>query len=136
MKAPAAPLAEVISQGGRAGAVESADDGFRLEFREPSEKIPSGVTPEHLFAGAWAACFHGAVRAIAQQRKQPVEGSTVTARVQRNKEPGSRPFTVELSVSLPGIDEDEARRILSDAHQMCSYSQATRGNVDVKTSTN
>lgn len=129
-------MAEVISQGGRAGSVESADDGFRVALREPTDQNPSGVTPEHLFGGAWAACYHGAIRYIAQQRKLPVEGSTVTARVQRHTEEGSRPFTVELSVSLPGIDEDEARRILSDALQMCSYTQATRGNVDVKTTMN
>src|SRR5690606_18446211 len=62
MKTTLAPIAEVISQGGRTGSVESADDGFRVEFREPSEDNPSGVTPEHLFGAAWAACYHGAVR--------------------------------------------------------------------------
>lgn len=136
MKMTVAPVAEVISQGGRTGSVESADDGFRVEFIEPSDDNPSGVTPEHLFGGAWAACFHGAVRHIAQQRKQPVQGSTVTARVQRSVEEGGRAFTVELSVSLPGVDEDEAQRILRDAHQMCSYTKATRGNVEVKTTLN
>lgn len=136
MKTSLAPIAEVISQGGRSDSVETADDGFRVQFREPSEDQPGGLTPEHLFGAAWAACYHGAVRHIAQQRKHPVEGSTVTARVQRHTEEGARPFTVELSVTLPGIDEDAAQRILRDAHQLCSYTRATHGNVELKTTLN
>jgi lipoyl-dependent peroxiredoxin len=131
------PIAEVISQGGRSGTVETADDGFRLEFQEPSEQNPSGLTPEHLFGAAWAACYHGAVRYVAEQRKLPVKGSTVTARVQRQTEDGAtQPFRVELRVSLPGIEEAEAERILREAHQMCSYTRATRGQVALTTTLN
>lgn len=132
-----APIAEVISQGGRSGSVETADAGFRLQFQEPSEQNPAGLTPEHLFGAAWAACYHGAVRYIAEQRKLPVKGSTVTARVRRQTEEGAtQPFHVELRVTLPGIDESEAQRILRDAHQMCSYTKATRGNVGLTTTLN
>ena len=136
MKTTLNPIAEVISQGGRDGSVETADDGFRLDFKEPTDENPSGLTPEHLFGAAWAACYHSAVRYIAQQRKHPVDGSTVTARVQKPSDENGPAFIVELSVTLPGIDEDAAQRILREAHQMCCYTRATRGNVELKTTLN
>jgi lipoyl-dependent peroxiredoxin len=135
MSSTTTPIAEVINQGGRNGTVETSDDGFRLQFEEPSEKNPGGVTPEHLFGAAWAACYHGAVLYVARQRKQNIEGSTVTARVQRNPD-GDKPFTVELRVTLPGVDEDEAGRITRAAHEMCSYTKATRGRVELSTTLN
>ena len=137
MSTTPAPIAEVISQGGRSGSVETADAGFRLEFAAPSEKNPSGLTPEHLFGAAWAACYHGALRYVAEQRKQPVKGSTVTARVQRNTAGNApHPLSVELRVTLPGIDEDEAQQVIRQAHDMCTYTKLTRGNVDLKTTLN
>jgi lipoyl-dependent peroxiredoxin len=136
MSTTTAPIAETISQGGRSGSVETANDGFRLNFQEPSDQNSEGLTPEHLFGAAWAACYHGAILYIARQRKHHVEGSTVTARVQRNNGEHARPFTVEMSVSLPGVDEHEAQRIMHDAHQMCCYTRATHGNVDLRTTLN
>lgn len=125
------PIAETISQGGRAGSVETAQEGFNLHFKPPSEANSQGFSPEHLFAGAWAACFNGAVKYIAKESGHADEGITVTARVQLQPE-GPQPFSVELRVSIPGLDETKAEHVVAKAHAMCAYSKATKGNVSVK----
>ena len=121
---PLPPIAETISQGGRAGSVETAEAGFNLHFKAPSSGNEQGLTPEHLFGATWAACFNGAVKYIAKESGHADEGITVTARVQLHPS-GPQPFTVELLVSIPDLDEHKA-------HAMCAYSKATRGNVGVK----
>ncbi len=126
------PLAETLSQGGRAGSVETAEAGFNLQFQPPSPENPQGLTPEHLFGGAWAACFNGAVKHIAKESGHADEGITVTARVQLHPQ-GPQPFSVELRVSIPDLDEAKAAQVLAKAHALCAYSKATKGNVEVKT---
>lgn len=135
MKTTTPSIAETISQGGRSGTVETAEEGFKLQLTAADDSH-QGLTPEHLFGAAWAACFHSAVLHCAKQTKLNVEGSTVTARVQQLEGEGEKPFDVELSASLPGLSEDKARHILALAHEMCPYSQATRGRVSVKITLN
>lgn len=125
------PITETISQGGRDGSVETAGEGFKLQFTKPGPRNPQGLTPEHLFGGAWAACFCGAVKYIAKESGHADEGITVEARIQLQKE-GPKPFAVELLVSIPDCDDAKAEEILKKAHAMCAYSKATKGNVDVK----
>jgi Ohr subfamily peroxiredoxin len=125
------PIAETIAQGGRAGSVETAQEGFNLHFKAPSAENDQGLTPEHLFGGAWAACFNGAVKYIAKESGHADDGITVTARVQLHHE-GPQPFSVELLVSIPGLDDHKAEQVLAKAHAMCAYSKATKGNVSVK----
>ena len=125
------PVAETISQGGRTGSVETAEEGFNLHFKAPSTANPQGLTPEHLFGAAWAACFNGAVKYIAKESGHADEGITVTAHVQLHPQ-GPLPFSVELLVSIPDLDEQKAQHVLTKAHAMCAYSKATRGNVSVK----
>ena len=125
------PIAETISQGGRAGSVETAQDGFNLHFKPPSSGNDQGLTPEHLFGAAWAACFNGAVKYIAKESGHADDGITVTAHVQLHPE-GPQPFSVELLVSIPGLDDGKAEHVLAKAHAICAYSKATRGNVAVK----
>lgn len=125
------PVAETISQGGRAGSVETAEEGFKLQFKSPSTNNPQGLTPEHLFGAAWAACFNGAVKYVAKESGHADEGITVTAHVQLHPQ-GPKPFSVELLVSIPDLDEDKARRVVDKAHAMCAYSKATKGNVNIK----
>ena len=125
------PVAETISQGGRTGTVETAEEGFNLHFKPPSPANPQGLTPEHLFGAAWAACFNGAVKYIAKESGHADEGITVTAHVQLQPQ-GPQPFSVELLVSIPDLDEQKAQHVLTKAHAMCAYSKATRGNVSVK----
>ena len=125
------PIAETIAQGGRSGSVETAEEGFNLHFKPPSEANQQGLTPEHLFGAAWAACFDGAVKYIAKESGHADEGITVTARVQLHPN-GPQPFSVELLVSIPDLDENKAETVLAKAHAMCAYSKATRSNVGVK----
>jgi Ohr subfamily peroxiredoxin len=125
------PIAETISQGGRAGSVETSEEGFNLHFKQPSEKNQQGLTPEHLFGAAWAACFNGAVKYIAKESGHADEGITVTSRVQLHPN-GPQPFSVELLVSIPDLDEHKAEHVLTKAHAICAYSKATKGNVNVK----
>lgn len=134
MKSTLPSTAETISQGGRTGTVETADEGFSLHLTE-SDANSQGLTPEHLFGAAWAACFHSAVLHCAKQTRLHVEGSTVTARVKLQSD-DEKPFEVELSASLPGLPEDKARHVLALAHEMCPYSRATRGRVSVKITLN
>lgn len=134
MKTTAPSIAETISQGGRTGTVETSETGFKLQLTEADEH-GQGLTPEHLFGAAWAACFHSAVLHCASESKLNVEGTTVTARVKLQPEE-ERPFEVELSVSLPGMAEDKARQVLARANEMCPYSRATRSHVNVKTTLN
>jgi osmotically inducible protein OsmC len=93
-----------------------------------------GTNPEQLFAAGYAACFHSALKLVAQQAKADADGSTVTASV------GIGPFaeavgyglTVGLSVALPGVpDRDAALKVVESAHAVCPYSNAVRGNVEV-----
>ena len=129
------PIAETISQGGRTGTVETVEEGFKISFRAPSKKNSQGLSPEHLFGAAWAACFNGAVKHIAKESGHADEGITVTAKVQLHPE-GPKPFTVELLITIPGIDEHKAEQVLAKAHELCAYSKATKGNVPVKLTLN
>lgn len=131
MKETNSSIAETISQGGRDGTVETALAGFKLQFVPPGKTHAQGLTPEHLFGAAWAACFHSAVLHCARKEGHAVEGATVTARVKLQSE-NEKPFDVELRVSLPGLGEAKARHILALAHELCAYSRATRAHVSVK----
>ena len=125
------PIAEAISQGGRTGSVETSEEGFNLKFKSPSPTNSQGLTPEHLLAAAWAACFNGAVKHIAKESGHADEGITVTGLVQLHPS-GPQPFSVELRVSIPDLDEHKAEHVLAKANAICAYSKATRGNVSVK----
>jgi len=127
------PIAETIAQGGRTGSVETTAAGFDIEFKIPTLSNSQGLTPEHLFGAAWAACFNGAVNYVVKESgySETGEGITVTARVQLHPE-GPQPFSVELLVKIPYLDESKARDVVQKAHTMCAYSKATKGNVEVK----
>jgi osmotically inducible protein OsmC len=105
-----------------------------LELSIPKEMGGSGVgtNPEQLFAIGYAACFHSALRMIGHQDKADVFDSAVGARVSiGNADNGGFGLTVELEITLPNIDHATAQRLTEKAHQVCPYSNATRGNVDV-----
>ena len=127
------PIAETIAQGGRGGSVETAETGFDIHFKAPSLSNSQGLTPEHLFGAAWAACFNGAVNHVAKESgySKDGEGVTVTAHVQLHPD-GPKPFSVKLVVKIPYLDRAKAQEVVEAAHAMCAYSKATKGNVDVK----
>lgn len=94
-----------------------------------------GNNPEQLFAAGYAACFHSALQGAARTKKVSVEGSTVGARVSLVKSGDeSMDLAVDLEVVIPGIESEQADELASLAHEMCPYSRATRGNIEVRVS--
>ncbi|MGI5519538.1 organic hydroperoxide resistance protein [Micromonospora sp. CA-259024] len=119
---------------GRDGHVETSDGTFTLDLAVPKEMggAGGGANPEQLFAAGYAACFHGALRLVARRAKADVTGSVVGAEVGIGPN-GSGGFglTVQLVVDLPAVPRDTAEQLVEQAHQVCPYSNATRGNIDV-----
>jgi Ohr subfamily peroxiredoxin len=119
---------------GRDGHVRSSDGILDAALAAPKELGGAGdaTNPEQLFAAGYAACFHSALRRVARGHSADVAGSTVTARVGIGPN-GSGGFglTVALAVDLPAVDAQTAEALLAQAHQVCPYSNAVRGNVDV-----
>jgi Ohr subfamily peroxiredoxin len=127
--------AEALATGeGRDGHGRSSDGRLDFDLAIPKEMGGSGngTNPEQLFAVGYAACFHSALRLVARQDKVDVTDSTVGARVSIGElDNGGFGLAVELEVALPNVDEKTAREIADKAHQVCPYSNATRGNIDV-----
>ena len=119
---------------GRNGHTESEDGLLSVDVRIPKEMGgPGGATnPEQLFAAGYAACFHSALRTIARREKADLGESTITAQVGigPNENRGFS-LTVKLVVDLPDFERADAERLVEAAHQVCPYSNATRGNIDV-----
>lgn len=127
--------AEALSTGGgRDGHVRTADGKLDVDMRPPTEMGGSGegLNPELLFAAGYAACFHGALQAVARSEKVAIHDTTVGSRVHigPNGEGGFL-LAVELEVTIPEIEHDVAQRLADAAHQVCPYSHATRGNIEV-----
>jgi Ohr subfamily peroxiredoxin len=128
--------AEALATGeGRDGHGRSSDGRLDLDLAIPKEMGGSGngTNPEQLFAVGYAACFHSALRLVAGQAKADVTDSAVGARVSIGQlDTGGFGLAVELEVTLPNLDHDTALELTEKAHQVCPYSNATRGNIDVK----
>ena len=122
--------------GGRDGRAESADGNFKLALSVPKGlggPGGDGSNPEQLFAAGYAACFLGAVKLVARTQKIALSDDvSVSATVGIGPVPVGYALAVELKVSLPGIEPALAQEIVAGAHERCPYSNATRGNVDVK----
>ncbi|GAA3516182.1 organic hydroperoxide resistance protein [Actinocatenispora rupis] len=126
--------AEATADGGRAGRVRSTDGAVDLKLAPPVEMGGDGAgsNPEQLFAAGYGACFHSALGVVARRARVDVEGSTVTAKVGIGPTgSGGYGLAVELLVALPGVAPEAARELVEQAHQVCPYSNATRGNIDV-----
>ncbi|MFI1920394.1 organic hydroperoxide resistance protein [Nocardia sp. NPDC020380] len=127
--------AEALATGeGRNGQVRTDDGKVDVTLSIPKEMGGSGVgtNPEQLFAAGYAACFHSALRSVARASKANVEDSAVGAKVGIGpNDAGGFGLAVTLEVSLPHLPLEEARELAAKAHQVCPYSNATRGNIDV-----
>jgi lipoyl-dependent peroxiredoxin len=127
--------AEATATGGRrAGRATSPDGVLDLPIAPPKEVGgPGGATnPEQLFAAGYAACFHSALKGAARREKMTIADSSVTADVGIGpRDEGGFGLTVALHVEIAGLDEAAADKLVAAAHQMCPYSNATRGNIDV-----
>jgi len=132
--------AHAHTTGGRTGTSKT-DDG-RLEVTLDTPKAMGGndgpgTNPEQLFAAGYSACFLGAIKAVARGEKIKVpDETTIDAAVSfgENANEGAKGFNiaVELKVTLPGFSKEDAEALVHKAHEVCPYSNATRGNVDVK----
>ncbi|WP_342150742.1 organic hydroperoxide resistance protein [Methylorubrum sp. SB2] len=122
--------------GGRDGSARTEDGSFEVALSTPKElggAGGSGANPEQLFAAGYSACFLGALKVAGGQLKLKVPAETkVTATVGIGPcSEGGFGITADLTVDLPGLDRADAQRLVDAAHQICPYSNATRGNVDV-----
>jgi Ohr subfamily peroxiredoxin len=123
-------IAEMIAQGGRDGSVEAPDGNFRVELS--TDEQPGSVTPEHLFAGAYGACFLGALENAAEKAHVKLTGVTLVTRAHLEEDQqGGYVLNVELRAAMPGVSRSDAQHIMNLAHQTCPYSKATRGNINV-----
>jgi lipoyl-dependent peroxiredoxin len=133
--------AHATSTGGRTGSTRSSDGAIELSLVTPKElggAGGSGTNPEQLFAAGYSACFIGAMKAVAARQK-----IALPADVSIDASVGIGPLTgkegafgieVAMTVKVPGMDRPAAEKLVATAHEVCPYSNATRGNVDVKLS--
>jgi osmotically inducible protein OsmC len=128
--------AVATADGGRAGGhARSSDGNLDLPISPPKELggAGEGTNPEQLFAAGYAACFHSAVQTVARRMKLDADGSTVTAHVDLGTiGEGRFGIGAHLHVQLPNLSHDEAQALVEKAHEVCPYSNATRGNIEVE----
>lgn len=133
--------AEATATGdGRNGEVHSSDGVIDEKLSMPTEMGgPGGLhtNPEQLFAAGYAACFHGALRLVARQDGVTLGAdTTIAAKVGIGpNDAGGFGLTVALHAHLPGLEQAAADDLMAKAHQVCPYSNATRGNIEVALST-
>lgn len=114
--------------GGRNGGTVSGDGTLELKLSQPHPAA------ENLFGAAWSACYIGAIELAALQRKVKLPaGPEVETEIDLNVDDGSYFLRARLNVSLAGLDRDVAHELIHAAHEICPYSKATRGNIDVQT---
>jgi lipoyl-dependent peroxiredoxin len=126
----------VTALGGREGRVTSADKILDLPLAMATEMGGKGGTatnPEQLFAAGYAACFSSAVRLVARSQKVALDDVTITAQVALTKTDAEGfKLEAELHGAFVGVERAQAEALMAAAHQVCPYSKATRGNIDVK----
>ncbi|MCA5923688.1 organic hydroperoxide resistance protein [Curtobacterium oceanosedimentum] len=123
--------------GGRDGHVRSEDDRLDLDTRPPREMGGSGegTNPEQLFAAGYAACFLGALHAAGRELEVDTTGAEVSAEVSIGSAgDGTFGLAVELDVYAPAAEREQRQRLTERAHEICPYSNATRGNITVSIS--
>ena len=127
--------ATATATGGRQGTAQSSDDRLKVQLSTPKAlggDDGAGTNPEQLFAAGYSACFMGAMGFVAAQSKKLLPaGTQINGAVGIGPIPQGFGITVKLSISLPGMAREEAQALVDAAHQVCPYSNATRGNIDV-----
>ena len=123
--------AKAHTTGGRDGASRT-DDG-RLDIKLSSPGTPgTGTNPEQLFAAGYAACFIGAMKAVAGMQKITLPADlAIDSSIDLGKVGQAYGIAATLNVALPGMEREAAQKLVDAAHQVCPYSNATRGNIDV-----
>jgi Ohr subfamily peroxiredoxin len=132
--------AEAHVTGGRTdGRGATSDGALEVDLRTPTELggEGGGTNPEQLFAVGYAACFEGALMAVARRQKAEVGDVAIDSKVMlQTGEDRSFTIAAELDVTLPSVDGEEAVELVRAAHAVCPYSNATRGNIEVSLSAN
>ena len=128
--------AHATSTGGREGSSKSSDGVLDVTLTTPKEMGGNGATgtnPEQLFAAGYSACFLGAMKYVAMGQKITLPAETsIKADVGIGPIPAGFGIEVALSITIPGMEHDAAVKLVEAAHGVCPYSNATRGNIDVK----
>lgn len=131
---------EAIATGGRTGHSVTKDGALAVKLTTPKElggPGGEGNNPEQLFAAGYSACFLGAVKFVAGQKKVKIaDDSTVTATVGIGKRDDGQGFGLDvvLAVKLPGVDRKTAQALVEQAHTVCPYSHLARNGLDVRLS--
>ncbi|AHH93654.1 organic hydroperoxide resistance protein [Kutzneria viridogrisea] len=128
--------AEAVAVGeGRNGEVRSSDGVIDEVLAVPKELGGPGgdkTNPEQLFAAGYAACFHSALQVVARQQSVKLGETSINAKVNLHSvDGGGFQLSVALSAHLPGLEQGQADQLVAGAHQICPYSNATRGNIEV-----
>jgi lipoyl-dependent peroxiredoxin len=127
--------AEAVVQGGREGHGRTSDGRLEVDLSVPSDmggKGGAGTNPEQLFAVGYAACFQSALLNVANGRKLDASDSQITSRVGLGPTGhGGLILTVSLDLHAPQLSPADAAELMARAHQLCPYSNATRGNIEV-----
>lgn len=124
--------AKTHTTGGRDGAAKSSDGRLEVNLSPPGT-AGTGTNPEQLFAAGWSACFLSAIGVVAAKTKVALPPDrAIDAEVDLGTNDGGYILRARLNVRLPGVEPDVARALVDGAHQICPYSKATRGNIDVE----
>ncbi|MFD2614312.1 organic hydroperoxide resistance protein [Paenibacillus gansuensis] len=126
--------ATATAVGGREGNAASDDGKLNVKLGMPKELGGSGgegTNPEQLFAAGYAACFESALALVAQRQGMKISGTQVTAQVSLYKNGEAFKLGAELNVYIPNVDAAKTEELAHAAHQVCPYSRATEGNIDV-----
>ena len=126
--------AHATSTGGRDGGSKTDDGKLQVKLAVPKEMGGNGdgTNPEQLFAAGYSACFIGAMKAVGGKMKLSVPADTsITADVGIGPIPAGFSIQVTLNITIPGMEKAQAEALVAAAHQVCPYSNATRGNIDV-----
>ncbi len=125
---------KATTSGGRNGRAVLENGGLALAMALPKDLggAGDGHNPEQLFALGWSSCFGQAILALAKKHGLDGQAAKVTCEVTLNVNDGAFSLAAELKVALPGADKDKLQALIEDAHTICPYSKATKGNVPVK----
>ena len=128
--------AQATATGGRDGRAVSSDNVLNIQLSTPRELGGAGgpgTNPEQLFAAGYSACFLGALKFVAGKEKVALPAdTTVTGKVGIGPIPTGFGIQAELRIAVPGLPKDQVQKLVEKAHIVCPYSNATRGNIDVK----
>lgn len=124
--------ARASANGGRSGHAQTDDGVISVDLAMPGTD-GKGTNPEQLFAVGYAACFDSALKLMAQRTRKPMTASRTTAEVSLAQlEGGAYGLDVDLRIDVQGLSESDAKALVEAAHQVCPYSKALQGNVDVR----